>query len=144
MPDNTSARSETVLPARMSALPDLVAFAKAFCDRHGLTQTPAVRLRLVMEELFTNTVRHGHRGDSDAPVRIALSMIEGYVAIEYEDSAPAYDPLARMTVLPSDQVVAMDGPPTDALGTYLVGKTLYGARYAYEDGHNRLWLAMSR
>ena len=142
--DTTFADSERVFPARLSALPDTVAFARAFCDRHGIGRSAALRLRLVMEELFTNTVRHGHRGDSDAPVRIALSMIDDYVTMEYEDSAPPYDPLSRMTALPSEQVAALEGPPTDALGTYLVGKSLYGARYAYEAGHNRLWLVMPR
>ena len=137
------ANSEKVFPARLSALADTVAFAQAFCDGQGIGRTAAVRLRLVIEELFTNTVRHGHRGDSDAPVRMALSMIEDYVTMEYEDSAPPYDPLSRMTALPSDQVAALDGPPAD-LGTYLVGKSLYGARYAYEDGRNRLWLVMPR
>lgn len=136
--------TERILLARLSALGDLVAFAREFCERHAVDRSTALRLRLVLEELFTNTVRHGHRGDSDAPVRIALAVIDDYVTIEYEDSAPPYDPLARMTALPSDQVTAMDGPPTEALGTYLVGKSLYGARYAYEDGHNRLWLVMPR
>ena len=144
MPESASANHEKVFPARLSALPDTVAFAGVFCDRHGIGRTTALRLRLVIEELFTNTVRHGHRVDSDAPVRMALSIIDDYVTMEYEDSAPPYDPLSRMTALPSDQVAAIDGPPTEALGTYLVGKSLYGARYAYEDGHNRLWLVMPR
>jgi anti-sigma regulatory factor (Ser/Thr protein kinase) len=144
LPDATSPSSEEVFPARLSALADTVAFAQTFCDRHGIGRKAALRLRLVIEEFFTNTVRHGHRGDSDAPVRIALAMIEGYVTMEYEDSAPPYDPLSRMTALPSDQVAAIDGPPTEALGTYLVGKSLYGARYAYENAHNRLWLVMPR
>ena len=142
MPDTAAFHSERLFPARLSALDDTVAFARDFCERNAIGHSPALRLRLVIEEIFTNTVRHGHRGDSDATVRIALAVIDDYVTVEYEDSAPPYDPLARITALPSDQVAAIEGPPTDALGTYLVGKSLYGARYAYEDGHNRLWLVM--
>lgn len=144
MPDSTAYRSESLFPARLASLADTVAFVREFCEQNGIGQSPALRLRLVIEEIFTNTVRHGHRGDSDAQVRIALAVIDDYVAIEYEDAAPPYDPLARMTALPADQVAALDGPPTDDLGTYLVGKALYGARYAYEDGHNRLWLVLPR
>lgn len=144
MPDSTAYRSESLFPARLSALDATVAFVREFCARNGIEHSRALRLRLVVEEIFTNTVRHGHRGDSDAQVRMALAVIDDYVTIEYEDSAPPYDPLARMTALPSDQVAALEGPPTEALGTYLVGKSLYGARYAYEDGHNRLWLVMPR
>lgn len=144
MPEPSAHPTEQRFPARMSALEDTVTFARGFCERNAVGRSTALRLRLVIEELFTNTVRHGHRGDSDALVRMALALIDDYVTMEYEDSAPPYDPLARMTTLPSDQVAALDGPPTDALGTYLVGKSLYGARYAYEDGHNRLWLVMPR
>jgi len=144
MPESSGFTTEKHFPARLSALGDTVAFAHEFCERNGIDRSLAMRLRLVIEELFTNTVRHGHRGDSDATVRMTLAMIEGYVTVEYEDSAPPYDPLARMTALPSDQVTAIEGPPTEALGTYLVGKSLYGAHYAYEDGHNRLWLVMLR
>jgi anti-sigma regulatory factor (Ser/Thr protein kinase) len=144
VPDSAGYHSERTFPARLSALGDTVAFARDFCDRTGLDRSAATRLRLVIEELFTNTVRHGHRGDSDASVRMALAMIDGYVTVEYEDSAPPYDPVSRMTALPQDQAAAVDGPPTEALGTYLLGKSVYGAQYAYEDGCNRLRLVMPR
>jgi hypothetical protein len=75
---------------------------------------------------------------------MALAMSDGSVTVEYEDSAPPYDPVSRMTALRSDQLATIDGPPAEALGTYLVAKSLHGARYAYEDGHNRLWLVMPR
>ena len=126
----------------MSALADTAAFAQSFCDQNAIARPRALRLRLVLEELFTNTVRHGYREESDAPVRIALAMIERHVAVEYSDSAQPYDPLARMSTLPAGEVGPLDGPPGDGLGTYLLGKTLYGARYEYQGGCNRLWLVM--
>ena len=134
--------NDRVFPARLAALSDIVAFAQQFCDAHAAGRSAALRLRLVLEELFTNTVRHGHRVECDAPVRNALTVIEGYLTVEYEDSAPPYDPLSRMTTIASDEVAPLDGPPDEGLGSYLVGKSLYGARYAYEDGRNRLWLAL--
>lgn len=121
-----------------------MAFARVFCDRNGIDRSTALRLRLVIEELFTNTVRHGHRGDSDAPVRIALAIVDDHVTMEYEDSGPPYDPVSRMSALTSDPPVAVDGPPTEGLGTYLVGKSLDRACYAYEDGRNRLRLVLLR
>ncbi len=134
--------NDRVFPARLAALSDIVTFVQQFCEANAIGRSPALRLRLVLEELFTNTVRHGHRGDCDASVRIALAVLEGYVTVEYEDSAPGYDPLSRMTTLASDEMASLEGPPAEGLGSYLVGKSLYGARYAYEDGHNRLWLAL--
>ena len=66
------------------------------------------------------------------------------LTVQYEDSAPPFDPLARLSTLPPDLVTTLDEPPTDGLGVYLVGKLAYGARYEYEDGRNRLWLVMPR
>lgn len=129
-------------PARFAAVAETAAFALTFCERHGIGGQAALRVRLVIEELFTNSIQHGYRGESDKTIRIALAMIEGYLTVQYEDSAPPYDPLALLSTLPSDSVTALDAPPTDNLGVYLVGKLAYGARYEYEDGHNRLWLVM--
>lgn len=129
-------------PARFAAVAETAAFALSFCERHGIGRPAAMRLRLVIEELFTNSIQHGYRGECDTPVRIGLAMIDGYLTVEYEDSAPAFDLLARMSTLPPDLVAPLSAPPTDGLGVYLVGKFVYGARYEYEDGHNRLWLVM--
>ncbi|MFO1324458.1 MAG: ATP-binding protein [Burkholderiales bacterium] len=129
-------------PARFAAVADTAAFALEFCGRRGIGRQAASRLRLVIEELFTNSVQHGYGGECDKTVRIALAMIDGYLTLQYEDSAPRYDPLQRLSTLPPDLVAALDAPPTDGLGVYLVGKLAYGARYEYEDGRNRLWLVM--
>jgi anti-sigma regulatory factor (Ser/Thr protein kinase) len=40
-------------------IPATAAFATGFCARNGIDRTAALRLRLVIEELFTNTIRHG-------------------------------------------------------------------------------------
>ena len=43
-------------------------------------------------------------------------MIDGYLTVQYEDSAPPYDPLARLSTVPPDRVVSIDEPATDGLG----------------------------
>lgn len=130
------------LPARFSKVADTATLALTFCERHGIGRQAAQHLRLVIEELFTNSIQHGYRGECDTPIRIELAMIDGYLTVQYEDSAPPYDPLARLSTVPPDRVVSIDEPATDGLGIRIVGKLAYGARYAYEDGRNRLWLAM--
>ncbi|MFO1413931.1 MAG: ATP-binding protein [Burkholderiales bacterium] len=128
-------------PARLAAVADTAAFALAFCQRHGIGTSAAMRLRLIVEELFTNSVRHGYGGDSDATVRIELTLIDGFIALAYEDSAPRYDPLARLSTLAAADMKALDRPPAD-LGTFLIGKLAAGAHYEYAGGCNRLRLVM--
>ncbi|HTQ01730.1 MAG TPA: ATP-binding protein [Casimicrobiaceae bacterium] len=129
-------------PARFSAVADTAAFALGFCERNQIPRPTALRMRLIIEELFTNSIQHGYGGECDTPVRIALALIDGYLTIEYEDSAPRYDPVARLSTLPSGDVVQLDAPPADGLGIFLIGKLAYGAHHAYEDGRNRLWLVI--
>lgn len=135
---------QAVFPARLAALPDTASFAQAFCDRNGLGHDDALRLTFILEELFTNTVRHGYRDESDSSIRIALAISDHRVTILYEDSAPRYDPLARLSATPSSLVAPLEGRPIGGLGVYLLGQLVAGARYAYENGSNRLWLTMPR
>jgi serine/threonine-protein kinase RsbW len=131
---------QAVFPARLAALRDTAAFAQRFCERNGLRRDDALRLRLVIEELFTNTVQHGYGVESDAPIRIALSLRDGGLSLLYEDSARAYDPLAR----PTEPIAASepaDARPIGGLGLALV-RGFAEARYAYENGTNRLWLTL--
>lgn len=131
-------------PARLAALPETADFAQAFCQRNGVGRDDALRLTLVIEELFTNTVRHGYRDESDAPIRISLALADGRVTLLYEDSAPRYDPLAHWSATPSGLGAPIESRPVGGLGVYLLGQLVTGARYAYENGSNRLWLEMPR
>src|ERR1041384_1611982 len=55
--------------ARIDRLRALREFLERFCADAGLGGDQCLRLNLVLEELFTNTVRHGHRGDSASTPR---------------------------------------------------------------------------
>ncbi len=136
------AQEQAVFPARLAALRDSAAFAQGFCERNGIDRDDALRLTLIIEELFTNTVQHGYGAESDAPIRVGLSLHDGDVSLAYEDSAPPYDPLARSSAPPSALEDQIDARPIGRLGIHLVRGLVSGARYAYEEGSNRLWLTL--
>jgi serine/threonine-protein kinase RsbW len=137
-----STREQKQFPARLAMLHDTAAFARAFCDRHGIVHDDAMRLTMIIEELFTNSVEHGYRGESDAPIRIALSVEIGGIAVLYEDSAPRYDPLAGLLGAPASMARPVESRPIGGLGVYLVAQLVEHANYTYEDGCNRLRLTM--
>ena len=82
--------------ARMECLAEAIAFVESFCDERGVAHADSLRLSLIVEELFTNTVTHGYAGDSDAPVRIALRADASDVELSFEDMAPPFDPLQHV------------------------------------------------
>jgi len=132
------------VPARMSCLPDAIAVIESFCQERGVAAGDALRLSLIVEELFTNTVTHGYRGDSDAPVRIALGANASEVELSYEDAAPPFDPLEHARGSTAD--LAGDAPdrPVGRLGIALVTSMAARIRYARDDGWNRLVVALVR
>jgi anti-sigma regulatory factor (Ser/Thr protein kinase) len=83
-----------VVPARLDAFSRLGSFLEEVAGAAGLSPEAGLRLRLVVEELFTNTVVHGHGGDCDAPVTVSAEPGNGRIDVVYEDSAPPFDPFA--------------------------------------------------
>ena len=86
-----------------------------------------MRLRLVVEELFVNTVTHGHGGDSDAPVEITILVADDRVLLTYVDVAPPFDPFANVQGPEVD--VPLDRRTVGRLGVFLVTK--FATRYEY-------------
>jgi serine/threonine-protein kinase RsbW len=130
--------------ATMDALTETASFVTGFADDHGIGRSDALRLTLVVEELFTNTVKHGYGCDSGATIRIALSAIVDEIALFYEDGAPPFDPLSRLSGSLSSVNADIESRHVGGLGIYLVGQLSGSPRYAYEDGCNRLWLKFRR
>jgi anti-sigma regulatory factor (Ser/Thr protein kinase) len=128
--------------SRLSELRGISAFLEGFCSAAGIERQHCLRLNLVLEELFINTVRHGHGGDCDAPVWMMLDADELNVHVTYEDIAPPFNPYAHLPESPADST-----PETHKIGGLgvLLTKELAATRdYAYLFGRNRIRLAMKR
>ena len=61
-----------VFTARMSVLGDALAFVTGFAAAKRLSERDHLRLQLVVEELFTNTIMHGYGRECDEPIGIEL------------------------------------------------------------------------
>ncbi len=133
-----------IWPARMAHLPEATAFVESFCQAHDLTPADALRLTLVVEELFTNTVTHGHCGDCDAPVRVALGATARHIELAYDDTAPPFDPIAHLESTATELDAEADDRPVGGVGIALVLRMAERARYMREDGRNRLQLTIAR
>jgi serine/threonine-protein kinase RsbW len=125
-------------PARMTAFPTVAAFVEAACHDAGFESADALRLRLVLEELFTNTVSHGHCAESDQPVDITLDVTPGSIRVTYEDTGPAFDPRASGPA----HGPAAHPPPVGRLGLILVRRIARDLAYERVEGRNRLSLSV--
>jgi serine/threonine-protein kinase RsbW len=131
-----------IFPARLAALGGLKTLVEDFSVRAPLSRDDCLRLTLIVEELFTNTVRHGHGGDSDARVELTLEARPSTVALTYLDSAPPFDPLAA--ALQADTSSPIEERRVGGLGILLSVSLSRQASYAYVDGRNRVELVLVR
>src|SRR5690348_8495280 len=134
MPADVRNSRSTMCRARLPELRAIGACLEGFCQRAALAREGCLRLNVVLEELFTNTVRHGHRGDCDAPVWITLEASAQSVGLTYEDTAPPFNPLAHRV-----QMGKVGG-----LGVLLTRELTASRDYAYLFGRNRVRLALAR
>lgn len=111
--------------ARLDEGPTLAAFVEAAVA--GMSDRLSMRLRLVVEELFVNTVTHGHRGDCDAPVEVTILVEDDRVVLTYVDVAPPFDPFAH--VHGPESGVPLEDRTVGRLGVFLVTK--FATRYGY-------------
>ena len=110
------------------------------CGVAGFEREACLRLALLVEELFANTVAHGHGQDSDAPVRIAFDVEPGRVRLLYEDTGPAHDPFASVT--PPDDAAEVEERPVGGLGVVLIAAMAKDVEYRRSDGVNRIALVV--
>ncbi|TMH44021.1 MAG: ATP-binding protein [Betaproteobacteria bacterium] len=129
----TNARTAMFL-ARLSELRAIGTFVEAFCAQAAVARERCLRLNVVLEELFINTVRHGHRGECDAPVWISVRAQPAQVELTYEDTAGPFNPLAY-TARPGK---------IGGLGVLLTRELTAAREYAYLFGRNRIRLALAR
>ena len=70
-----------------------------------VTDEERLRVLLLVEELFANSVNHGYGGDSDAPVWLSLRVADDTLQLVYQDCAPAYNPFDAVDATATDDDV---------------------------------------
>lgn len=133
-------RLSRTFPAQLRAFEQVKALIDEFAEATRLGREDRHKLTLIVEELFTNTVTHGHRGDSNAPVQISLEDTTAGVQLTYEDSAPQFDPLAASRRTDIDSTI--NERRVGGLGVFLTIGLANGADYRFVEGHNRILLTL--
>jgi anti-sigma regulatory factor (Ser/Thr protein kinase) len=116
----------------------LIGFGEEFACRNLLSSADRSRLLIILEELFTNTVNHGHFGRAPlGSIDIVLALAAGRLTIEFSDDGWPFDPLSGP--LPDlDQTVA--NRQIGGLGLHIVRSLVDEARYTRDGNRNRLVL----
>jgi len=91
MAETTISMSLVCLAANQE-YPRIQVFVDQACNRAGCSPGQRTRVQLVVEELFSNTVKYGQQEAVPASVTISVDFAgEHGMTVHYEDDAPQHD-----------------------------------------------------
>jgi serine/threonine-protein kinase RsbW len=93
---------EIELPATRSALLSCLETIGEFGAAARLPADIVGKVRIVIEELYSNTIKYGYGGECDRRVWLRLSAAASLTVI-YEDDAPTFDPTSWLTPSPDGE-----------------------------------------
>lgn len=133
MPE-TIISTEIILGTDLSALRELEAGLKVFKEKAQISKRDHYQLRLVLDELVTNTVSYGFASGIGSGIRISISLrSEGLCEIVYTDDAPRFDILAQP--IPPEKRSSEEAG-FGGFGISLVMQMMNEVTYRYKDGKN--------
>jgi anti-sigma regulatory factor (Ser/Thr protein kinase) len=128
--------TEFELDGNLGELGRLVEHVDQFCQAEGLDGDAAFELNLVLEELFTNAVRHGGCKGMRHAVHGHLRLLEnGGVAVEFRDRGVPFDPTS---VAEPDLAAPLSERRPGGLGIHLVRQIMRDLEYRRAGEWNRL------
>ena len=106
--------------------------AGAFCRAHGQSEKTANHIALCVEEMASNTVRHGFRKDRENHLSVRIQNREKRWTLRFRDDCSAFDPVSYV---PRGE--------EDALGIRLVTAMADDIRYTYSLNLNNLTIKLT-
>ena len=124
---------------RLDELPLLLDIAQAFAEANGMPRALALRVRLIVEELAGNAIRHGYRDGRAEFVALSLSH-DGVLRCTLEDDGDPFDPLSDPRQ--PDRPMNPEERPVGGLGVHIVRTWADNVAYSHVNGHNRVSLTV--
>ncbi|MFJ9216996.1 ATP-binding protein [Streptomyces sp. NPDC102383] len=129
------------VPASIDALEPVSDFVLGLGKQARLPESSLYRLRLAADELATNIVLHGYRGDP-GEITVDGGVDPSDVWVRFQDDAPAFDPRQGMRAPALDVPLAQR--EIGGLGVFLAFTAVDTFEYELVAGRNVSTLVMRR
>ena len=126
-----------VIDSRLSELRRASAMVDEFKAHHGVGEEDANAIHILLDEILSNSIRHGLAGAASHAIAVSLDLSGGEIIVEIEDDGVAFDPTqAPAPVLAGTLDERMEG----GLGMVFVRALTTSIEYRRVEGRNRLVL----
>jgi len=126
-------------PARLEAFEAIRKRLETSVAALGWESGDIHRCTLILEELFTNSVKYGTPAGTKNHVYLGIiPAADRSIALTYEDRAPQYDPFAEVSTAHTNPNIEMRG--IGGLGVPLILQLTEQARYTALPAGNRITL----
>ncbi|HSV46277.1 MAG TPA: ATP-binding protein [Ramlibacter sp.] len=112
-----SARFSRVLSSRLDEIALLAQALEDWGDEAGVAPAAIAHMNLMLDELITNIVQHGYRGQAGGHIGVEAQATGGALQVELTDHAFAWDPLQGPAV---DTTLGIDEREIGGLGIHFV------------------------
>jgi serine/threonine-protein kinase RsbW len=129
------------VPAAIDSLQPVSDFVLGLGERAGLCDSSLYRIRLAADELATNIVLHGYRGEP-GEITVDGGIDPDDVWVRFQDDAPAFDPRQGMRAPELD--VPLAERRIGGLGVFLAFTAVDTFEYELVAGRNVSTLVMHR
>lgn len=130
------------LTATVADLRDALDRVAAWCQAAGVPAAAKAKVAIIIEELFSNTIKYGYRQECSRPVHVGLRC-GPTLEIVYEDAAPPFDLVAAAATIQPNLSDDPDDHDVGGLGIALVLGLAASATYSRYDARNRLTLSLA-
>lgn len=126
-----------VIASQLSEIRRASALVDEFKARHGLADEDSDAIHIVLDEVLSNSIRHGVAGAASHAIAVSLDLADGEIILEVDDEGVAYDPTQAPTPSLAGTLEERDG---GGLGVTFVRALTTKIEYQRIDGRNRLVL----
>jgi anti-sigma regulatory factor (Ser/Thr protein kinase) len=123
--------------------PRLREFMDRACQQAGCSPSQRIRVQLVVEELFSNTVKYGRRETVPASVTLTVDIGGAFpMTVHYEDDAPKHDAFDQAGT--EDEFKrSVTSRRVGGLGIVLVRELGKDVSYSWSGGKNRVTFSVA-
>lgn len=128
---------QLVTTADPASLREVMSFVARACADLGVSGSAAFDVRLAVEEICTNIIRHGYGGLEPGPLVVDIEPAPDALVVRIEDRGVPFDP---DDAPPPDLTSEAEERPIGGVGVHLVRQVMDEVEYSTGSGGNTLRL----